>query len=191
MKFNTITLVAVLSAVTLNMVSSLSNLRGGRDLSVSKEVLVQQLELLESELAEMDEEEEEAEEEEEEESEESEDSEEEEEESEESESEESEESEESQSEDNSEESQSEEESEESEESQSQEEEEPSVSDEDEEEGAIEYDGDVYDETVPDGYDPTLGDFGYPGFENYPEDNDTPMAPIGGELPVASSDSSEE
>jgi len=180
MKFNTITLVAVLSAVTLNMVSSLSNLRGGRDLSVSKEVLVQQLELLESELAEMDEEEEEAEEEEEEESEESEDSEEEEEESEESEEEE-----------DSEESQSEEESEESEESQSQEEEEPSVSDEDEEEGAIEYDGDVYDETVPDGYDPTLGDFGYPGFENYPEDNDTPMAPIGGELPVASSDSSEE
>merc|ERR1719350_2337524 len=110
------------------------------------------------------------------------------------ESEESEEEEESQSEEESEESeesQSEEESEESEESQSQEEEEPSVSDEDEEEGAIEYDGDVYDETVPDGYDPTLGDFGYPGFENYPEDNDTPMAPIGGELPVASSDSSEE
>merc|ERR1719330_1297819 len=153
------------------MVSSMSNLRGGRDLSVSKEAIVQQLEMIESELAEMDEEEEEAEEEEEEED--SIESEEEEESS------------------VSDEDEDEEEESQSEESQSDEEEEPSVSDEDEEEGAIEYDGDVYDETVPDGYDPTLGDFGYPGFAHDPEDNDTPMAPIGGELPVTSSDSSDE
>lgn len=60
MKFNTIALIAVLSAVPLTLVSGASSgLRGGRDLSVSKEVLKQQLELIEAELAEMEEEEEE------------------------------------------------------------------------------------------------------------------------------------
>merc|ERR1719245_2517316 len=57
MNFNTIALISVLSAVSLVLVNASSKLRGNRNLSVNKEVLKQQLDLIEEELAEMEDEE--------------------------------------------------------------------------------------------------------------------------------------